>query len=257
MQLLDDVLSIRKILDVNKATPHMVKTTKIRRPTDCFLYVLSGYAYYTLHGKTTKIEKGNVIFFSRIDTYSVEIPPSGFTMIYVDFFLEDTKEPLRSEIFTPQNSSVIESSFEKLHKLWETGNFSEKIYCNSLMYRIYSDLARHMQYKYTTSDQKNRIEAAIQFLIQNFSNSSFSVEQLGPMCQMSQGHFRRIFSQIYHTTPVAFLTTLRINAAKELLHADSLSIVEIAAQCGFNSASYFTKKFREETGLTPTEYKKY
>lgn len=256
MQLLDNELNIIKILDVKKSTQCAAKQTRCHRPTDCFLYVLSGSAYYTIDGKTTKVEKGNVIFFSRIDSYNVEIPPGGFSMIYVDFLLEDTKEPLRSEIFKPQNSSLLESSFEKLNTLWISGNFSDKIYCKSLIYRIYSEIAKHMQYKYTTSDQKNRIEGAIQFLIKNFSNSSFSVEQLGPMCQMSPGHFRRIFSQIYHTTPVAFLTTLRINAAKELLHANSLSIVEIATQCGFNSSSYFTKKFQEETGLTPSEYRK-
>ncbi len=256
MQLLDNELNIVKIQDVKKIEQTYATTSVRNRPTDCFLYVISGFAYYTIRGKTTKIEKGNVIFFSRTDAYSAEVPPSGFTAIYVNFFLEDTKKPLYNEIFTPQNSTSLENSFEKLNKLWVSGNFSDKIYCKSLMYRIYSELARQMQYKYIPSDRRDRIESAVQFMIENFSDANFSVEQLGPMCQMSQVHFRRIFSQIYRTTPVAFLVSLRINKAKELLYANRLTIAEIAAQCGFNSTYYFSKKFREETGLTPTEYRK-
>lgn len=256
MQLLDTELNIIKIQDIKKIEQKSTATSVHHRPTDCFLYILSGSAYYTIHGKTIEVKKGNVIFFSRTDTYSVEIPSSGLTAIYVNFFLEDTKKLLRNEIFTPQNSAVLENCFEELYKLWRTGNFSDKIYCKSLMYRIYSELAKQMQYKYIPSSRKARIESTIKFMIDNFSDANFSVEKLGPMCNMSQVHFRRIFSQIYRTTPIAFLTSLRLNKAKELLLANRLSISEIAAQCGFNSTYYFSKKFKEEFGISPSNYKK-
>lgn len=256
MQLLDTELNIIKIQDIKKIEQNSTGTSVHHRPTDCFLYVLSGSAYYTILGKTTEVKKGNLIFFSRTDSYSVEIPSSGLIAIYVNFFLEDTKKLLRNEIFTPPNSTALENCFEELYKLWGTGNFSDKIYCKSLMYRIYSELARQMQYKYIPSSKKAKIEGTIQFMIDNFSDANFSVEQLGPMCNMSQVHFRRIFSQIYRTTPIAFLTSLRINKAKELLLSHSLPIGEIAAQCGFNSTYYFSKKFREEVGLSPTNYKR-
>ncbi|MBE7040530.1 MAG: helix-turn-helix domain-containing protein [Ruminococcaceae bacterium] len=256
MQLLDTELNIVKIQDVKKIETFSSFVSNPNRPTDCFLYVLSGSAYYTIQGKTTKVEKGNVIFFSRTDAYSAEIPSDGLAAIYVNFFLEDTKKLLRNEIFTPQNFTTLESSFEKLNALWAAGNFSDRIYCKSLMYRIYSELARQMQYKYIPSNRKDRIESTIQFMIENFSDANFSVEQLGPMCNMSQVHFRRIFSQIYHTTPIVFLNSLRLNKAKELLLANRLSISEIAAQCGFNSTYYFSKKFKEDTGLTPSTYRK-
>lgn len=256
MQLLDTELNIVKIQDIKKIEQNSTANFVRHRPTDCFLYVLSGYAYYTIQGKTTKVKKGDVIFFSRTDTYKVEIPSSGLNAIYVNFFLEDIKKLLYNEIFTPQNSTVLESCFEELYRLWGTGNFSDRIYCKSLMYRIYSELAKQMQYKYIPSSRKARIESTIQFMIDNFSDANFSVEQLGPMCNMSQVHFRRIFSQIYRTTPIAFLTSLRLNKAKELLLANRLSITEIASQCGFNSTYYFSKKFKEEFGISPSNYKK-
>lgn len=256
MQLFDNDLNIVKIQDVKKIEQVSRGTSQHHRPTDCFLYGLSGSAYYTFHGKTVKIEKGDVIFFSRVNVYKVKIAPEGFSAIYVNCFLEDTQEPLCNEIFKPQNSTVLDNSFKKLLTLWKTGNFSDRIHCKSLLYRIYAELANQMQYKYIPSGKKEKIESAVNFMTENISDTNFSVEKLGPMCQMSQVHFRRIFSQIYHTTPVAFLVSLRINKAKELLHASSLSIAEIATQCGFSSTHYFSTKFRDQTGLTPTEFKK-
>lgn len=256
MHLLDNELNILKVQDVKKIEQTSSGTFHHHRPTDCFLYGLSGSAYYTFHGKTVKFEKGNVIFFSRANAYKVKIASGGFSAIYVNFLLEDTKEPLLNEIFTPLKSSVLENSFEKLLTLWKTGKFSDRLHCKSLMYRIYAELAKQTQYEYIPSDKKDRIESAVQVMIENISDANFSVEQLGPMCQMSQVHFRRIFSQIFHTTPVAFLVSLRMNKAKELLHSSSLSITEIAELCGFNSTHYFSTKFHEETGLTPTEFRK-
>ena len=175
MRLLDTELNIVKIQDVKKMEQHSTSGSQSHRPTDCFLFVISGTAYYTFHGNTTKVEKGNVVFFSRANAYSVEIPSSGLAAIYVNFFLEDTKKLLRNEIFMPQNFTTLENSFEKLNALWGAGSFSDRIYCKSLMYRIYSELARQMQYKYIPSNRKDRIESTIQFMIDNFSDPNFSV----------------------------------------------------------------------------------
>ena len=256
MHFYDTELDILKIQDVNKITQTTEGTHRRSRPTDCFLYVLSGFAYYTFHNKTTKIEKGNVVFFSRVNEYSATFPSDNFKAIYVDFFFENTVTPLQNEVFTSLNASSLENSFEKLNKLWISGNFSDKIYCKSLLYRIYSELARQTQNKYMPTERKERIERAVELMVENFSDAGFSVEQLGPFCHMSPVYFRNIFSQVYHTTPIAFLVSLRINKAKELLRSGHLSVAEIATLCGFNSTYYFSKKFREETGLTPTEFRK-
>lgn len=52
------------------------------------------------------------------------------------------------------------------------------------------------------------------------------------------------------------LRTLRVNEAKRLLAYTDLTLGEIAARCGFNDPSYFTKVFRAEINLTPSEFRK-
>jgi AraC-like DNA-binding protein len=52
-----------------------------------------------------------------------------------------------------------------------------------------------------------------------------------------------------------YLTEYRIGKSAELLISSSLNVTEIAEQCGFGGASYFTETFRKIMGCTPTEYR--
>lgn len=72
---------------------------------------------------------------------------------------------------------------------------------------------------------------------------------------MSEVHFRRLFYQIYHTSPMKFIISLRVNKAKELLTNTQMKIQDISETCGFNNPYYFSKVFRQAVGLTPSQYR--
>ena len=65
----------------------------------------------------------------------------------------------------------------------------------------------------------------------------------------------RCFKTGMQTTTMEYLLEYRINKACEMLMDPAMSISEIGQSCGFSSASYFTKRFREKCGLTPKEYR--
>lgn len=54
---------------------------------------------------------------------------------------------------------------------------------------------------------------------------------------------------------MAYVSHRRIEAAKEMLSESSSSIAEIAAMAGFKDSFYFSKKFKQITGLTPRQYR--
>jgi len=64
-----------------------------------------------------------------------------------------------------------------------------------------------------------------------------------------------IFKKLASKTPGEYLINYRITESLKLLDDRSLSITEIAFQTGFNSASHFTKTFREMMGCTPNKYR--
>lgn len=73
---------------------------------------------------------------------------------------------------------------------------------------------------------------------------------------VSLNHLIRLFRKYSGTTPVQYITKLRIDKAIEVFGQMDLNILEIAYMCGFKSISNFYKCFKEQTGHTPMEYRK-
>ena len=51
------------------------------------------------------------------------------------------------------------------------------------------------------------------------------------------------------------ITDVRMEKARTLLCGTNLPIADVAAQVGYHNPNYFSKLFRQETGLTPNEYR--
>lgn len=72
---------------------------------------------------------------------------------------------------------------------------------------------------------------------------------------LSVSTFRRRWLQTFRTPPWRYLLNLRIQLACRLLAESSLPITKIAEMCGFDDALYFSRRFRLETKVSPSEYR--
>jgi AraC family transcriptional regulator len=86
---------------------------------------------------------------------------------------------------------------------------------------------------------------------------NLSLDQLARGTNYSRGHLLRMFRAATGKTPHRYLTERRIERAKSmLLEAEKISLTNIAAWCGFSSQSHMTRVFREQVGVTPSEFKR-
>lgn len=92
--------------------------------------------------------------------------------------------------------------------------------------------------------------------IQNHYNEPITLEDIANTAQISTRECNRCFKNMIHVTTMDYLLEYRITQACTELTGSHTSITEIGYNCGFSSASYFTKRFREQTGMTPKEYRK-
>ena len=65
-----------------------------------------------------------------------------------------------------------------------------------------------------------------------------------------------IFKQEYGVTPKEYADSLRLRAAKEMLAATQDRVIDVAYQAGFSSLAAFNRFFKQQTGQTPTQYRK-
>jgi transcriptional regulator GlxA family with amidase domain len=83
-----------------------------------------------------------------------------------------------------------------------------------------------------------------------------SVASLATLAHMSTRTFARRFVAETGVTPMQWLTSQRVLHARLLLETTDASIDEIAATCGFGSATLFRHHFSREVGVTPSAYRR-
>jgi signal transduction histidine kinase/ligand-binding sensor domain-containing protein/DNA-binding response OmpR family regulator len=105
----------------------------------------------------------------------------------------------------------------------------------------------------TPLDEK-LINKAIALVESNISNADFSVEELSRELGMSRVHLYKKLLSITGKTPIEFIRTIRLKRAAQLLKKSQLTISEIAYQVGFNNPKYFTKYFKSEFNVLPSQY---
>ena len=107
----------------------------------------------------------------------------------------------------------------------------------------------------TNRVQINRLKNVLTYIRDNY-DKWVTLEELADVAGMSPRYFCRAFSQITGKTPIAYLNYYRIELAGERLLMTDENITDIGFSCGFNDASYFSKMFLREKGITPSQYRK-
>lgn len=99
-----------------------------------------------------------------------------------------------------------------------------------------------------------RIAAAARHLQAHYGRP-VAMAELVALTGLSLAQLERHFRQIYALTPRQMLIKLRLDAAAALLQDSALSITDIAAACGYQDHSAFSRMFRATAGMTPSQYR--
>lgn len=83
-----------------------------------------------------------------------------------------------------------------------------------------------------------------------------TVTELCALVGVTPQHLSRITRSCCGMRPVEYLNHIRISKAKEFLGFTQLNTCEIARKCGFENDNYFWRTFKNQTGLTPGEYRR-
>jgi YesN/AraC family two-component response regulator len=102
--------------------------------------------------------------------------------------------------------------------------------------------------------KRNAICDIERYVSENFCNE-ITLEELAHRFFICKEHISRSFKKQYGMNLFDYISMLRIEKAKVLMLETLCSIEEIAVKAGFSNGNYFSKAFRRQTGISPSEYR--
>ena len=92
--------------------------------------------------------------------------------------------------------------------------------------------------------------------IENHYFQNITLSSLTNKFSISVSTLRRYFKKYADTSPMEYINDLRLEKAKFMLIESDMQISEISYSVGFDDALYFSKFFKNKTGLSPKEFRK-
>jgi len=106
-----------------------------------------------------------------------------------------------------------------------------------------------------TSYDDEFIKQIMIFIEEQMDNSELTIDEIAENLMLSRTVFYRKLKSIVGLSPVDFIREIRIKRAAQLIETDELNFSQVAYMTGFNDPKYFSKCFKKQMGITPSEYK--
>jgi len=205
-------------------------------------------------GKEFIMGEGDIMYLPQHSNYT------NTTLQYGDCYCINFSitEDIYNEpaVFSPKNMSVFEKLFKTADRYWTAKRDGYEIKCRSILYDFFYHLKSEMAVEYADSGKYGIIAPAIDYIHANYTKELISIEGLANMCHVSHEYLRRLFRLCYNTTPVAYINSLKIARAKELIASGMYTVTEAAYASGYSDMSHFSREFKKATGIAPSLYGK-
>lgn len=103
--------------------------------------------------------------------------------------------------------------------------------------------------------ETDNLRRMITYLKENYGEK-ISLEQIASVGYVSRSECCRLFKKYVKESPINYLIQLRLTNAAIMLKTTDMKVTDISVSCGFNNLSYFSRKFEEQYGRLPAQYRK-
>lgn len=261
---IDEILLVHKNTFIQDYTWNSYRTG---RTMDGLVLCASGRGTFIFPTQTIYLEKGQMFFLSAQNSYIVKNCDSEPFVHYTANFrlnrnpnsTEDS--PLLTALLSGNLHYTTEALqfahhrniFDELLSVWQTKSCGYRVLSKSILYNLMYHYLIETEREIYHSDTYHKLIPA-QELLDHSDAEKHSIPELAQLCNLSETHFRRLFSQLYGCSPAEYRKRKRLLHAKDLLLSGAYSISEIARMAGFSNQNYFARFFKKEIGMSPSEY---
>lgn len=249
-----DILSNLIISKIYSATTmHTLKNTKgnyVNRPRWAIIIKHSGETQYICNEKSYVSNINNMVILPKGCTYEWVCTESGNFSV-IEFDSETCHESIMR--FSVKNGDEILNKMKEIEYKVTMRNTFYKMETIIDTYSLILKLIKNEIKKYTPNYKLQKIMPALEYIAKNY-NKTITNGILADICGISTVYFRKLFSELYGVSPIAYVHNIRIKKAKEMLKSDYGSITDISTSLGYANIYDFSRAFKNHTGTPPTRY---
>lgn len=230
------------------------------------LYIASGKAHFFIDGKDRIVTAGHMVLYRPKEMQKYIYYGSDQTEVYwVHFTGGNVRNILRQygmnddlKIFYSgallEYQHIYRKMIQELQMCKEDYQELLTILLRQLFILIHRQLNTCIKVKdgFLTEE----IDLASTYFNEHY-NEEISVEEYAASRHMSVSWFIRAFKQYIGITPMQYVLSIRIANAQNLLEATDYNITEISNMVGYDNPLYFSRIFKKQRGLSPSEYRKH
>lgn len=162
--------------------------------------------------------------------------------------LDEEREKRLLEIHKALSSLLFDNyqhSLIPLNRQWQSALSSQQLLLQML------DI---LQIRESASRASRSAENIMDYIRQNYQKP-IDLALLSELFSFHPAHIVRLFKAEYGVTPIAALNQIRLHRAEHLLLNTDYSVSSVSEQCGFESPAYFSRAFKNHSGLSPRDYR--
>ena len=226
---------------------------------------LFGKAHFFFHGKDTVVNSGSMVLYRPYEPqkyiYHAEDHPEvywvHFTGGQVRSILKKYEIPLDTNVFYSGNSPTYGYLFKEMILEMQTCRIGYESLLSMYLEQIFVLIQRSRLDKRPVVSSHLQEEMGIaRRYFQEHYNEEINIEEYALSRNMSVSYFLKKFKEVTTKSPMQYILSIRINNAVSLLESTDYNVTEISTIIGYDNPLYFSRIFKKQKGVSPSDYRK-
>ncbi len=213
------------------------------RPFSAIAFRIAGQGNFRIENTAFTANQGDVSYFPAGIGYDVEYKNSEIFLIHLTDCNYSVPENL--QLHHPEYISLL---FKQLLEQWNDG-----CSMNTAKANVYHLLAKIDEDNFSNID--DAFARCNLYIQAHFLEPALRIPDICRHGHISEAGLYRYFISLYGISPKQYILKLRLNVAIELLLQGNKSVQEIATETGFEDAKYFSRIFKKQFGVPPSQYR--
>ena len=241
----------------------LYKLNPIKLPFHELVIVLSGTLHYTIDGEEVTLSDGEIAYIPQ-GHFCARKATSTLTDYLSINFMQEESLPFLGKFPLPADPCILHLIASADH-LWKTFYpnaipLIEPLVSYLLDYlkhlsTLVSYLLDYLKHLSTLEKKSPIVKKMEDYLLANI-HKPFQLQDIADHVFLSVSHCSALFKKEMKTSIKSYYNDLRLQLAKQLLSSTEMSVPDVVSNLCYYDYNHFTRVFKKEFGVTPSQYKK-